>query len=378
MYKTATIIGTRPELIKMSLVISELDKFTNHILIHTGQNYDYELNQIFFEDLGIREPDYFMGIQGDTSAKRIANIIESADKILREEMPDALLVYGDTDSCLAVIAAKRLKIPIFHMEAGNRCFDQRVPEEINRKIVDHLSDINMVISDHSRRYLLAEGIRADTIIKTGSHMREVLDRYKENIEASSVLDRMELDSGRFFLVSAHREENVDDPNRLYDLVSTLNAIADEYGYPIIVSVHPRTSRRLEEQDIIRNNPLSSLVRLTKPLGYFDFMKLQMSALCVLSDSGTISEEASLLAIPAINIRDCHERPESFDSIAPIMAGVKKVSVLEAIRVASSQHSEVCKYTNVADYNHAAVSSHVIRILISYIGYVNSYIWRKSS
>jgi len=306
MRKVMTIVGTRPELIKMSRVIAELEKHTQHVLVHTGQNYDYELNQIFFDDLEIRKPDYFLNAAGPNAAQTIAQVIMKADEVFEQEKPDALLLYGDTNSCLAIIPAKRRKIPVFHMEAGNRCFDQRVPEELNRKVLDHLSDINMVLTEHARRYLLAEGIKPETIIKTGSHMREVLDFYKPKIDQSDVLTRLSLEAGKFFLVSAHREENVDSPEALRDLVETLDALAKKYRYPVLVSTHPRTLKRLEES---AHGPLDERIIFSKPFGFIDYIKLQMEAFCVLSDSGTITEEASLLNLCAITLRNAHERPE---------------------------------------------------------------------
>ncbi|MFZ4077704.1 MAG: UDP-N-acetyl glucosamine 2-epimerase, partial [Legionellaceae bacterium] len=290
MLKVMTIVGTRPELIKMSRVIAEFDQHTQHILVHSGQNYDYELNQIFFEDLGIRKPDYFLGAAGENAATLIADVIAKADEVMAQENPDALMLYGDTNTCLAVIAAKRRKIPVFHMEAGNRCFDQRVPEELNRKVVDHLSDINMVLTEHARRYLIAEGIRQETIIKTGSHMREVLDYYRSNIEDSTVLQQMNFEKGKYFVVSAHREENVDSPENLRHIVDSLEALVETYGYPIYVSTHPRTKKRIES---FIQGEVSPMIQFAKPLGFSDYVKLQLSAFCIVSDSGTITEEASL-------------------------------------------------------------------------------------
>ena len=315
-----TIVGTRPELIKMSRVIAEFDTHTNHLLVHTGQNYDYELNQLFFDDLGIRKPDYFLEAVGDNAAQTIARIIEKADEVMEKENPDAVMLYGDTNSCLSVIAAKRRKIPVFHMEAGNRCFDQRVPEELNRKVLDHLSDINFVLTEHARRYLIAEGVRPETIIKTGSHMGEVLDFYMPKIMKSDVMARMNLEAGKFFIVSAHREENVDTPQNLDDMLETLNALAEQYNYPVIVSTHPRTRKRLDELNLGQLNPN---VQFLKPFGFCDYIKLQMEALCVVSDSGTITEEGSLLNLPAITIRNAHERPEGMDVGTLIMSGLKK-------------------------------------------------------
>ena len=329
MLKVMTIVGTRPELIKMSRVIVELDKHTNHVLVHTGQNYDYELNQIFFDDLQIRKPDHFLGAVGETAAQTIGQVIIKSDEVFEKEKPDAVLLYGDTNSCLAVIAAKRRKIPVFHMEAGNRCFDQRVPEELNRKVLDHLSDINLVLTEHARRYLIAEGIRPETIIKTGSHMDEVLKHYLPSIENSDVVQRLGFKRGQFFVVSAHREENVDTPDNLRDLVTTLNALAAAYNFPIIVSTHPRTRKRL---DALALTDIHPLVDFAKPLGFFDFVKLQMDAKCVISDSGTITEESTLLNIPAITIRYAHERPEGMDEGTLIMCGLKTGEVLDAVKV----------------------------------------------
>ncbi|MEN5314153.1 non-hydrolyzing UDP-N-acetylglucosamine 2-epimerase [Pseudomonas koreensis] len=375
MLKVMTLVGTRPELIKMSRVIAELDKQVNHILVHSGQNYDFELNQVFFDDLEIRKPDYFLGAAGDTAAKTIAEVISKADEVFETEKPDALLLYGDTNTCLAVIAAKRRKIPVFHMEAGNRCFDQRVPEELNRKVLDHLSDINMVLTEHARRYLIAEGIRPETIIKTGSHMEEVLDYYMPKILASDVLVREGLDQDKFFIVSAHREENVDTPENLRDLLATLRALADKYQYPIIVSTHPRTRKRLEAIGESLDHPL---IRFSKPFGLLDYIKLQMSAFCVLSDSGTITEEASLLNLPAITIRNAHERPEGMDEGTLIMSGLKVDGVLDAVRVVTSQHDRTQRVIPVVrDYQAGPVSKQVVRVVLSYTDYINRTVWSKS-
>ena len=336
MLKVMTIVGTRPELIKMSRVIAEFDRHTQHVLVHTGQNYDYELNQVFFDDLEIRKPDHFLEAVGDNAAQTIARVIEKADEVLAAEQPDAVMLYGDTNSCLAVIAAKRRKVPVFHMEAGNRCFDQRVPEELNRKVLDHLSDINLVLTEHARRYLVAEGIRPETIIKTGSHMREVLDYYMPKIQASDVLQRMQLERGRYFIVSAHREENVDLEENLRDLLETLNALAETYDVPVIVSTHPRTRKRL---DALSEVEADSRIQFMKPFGFCDYIRLQMASLCVISDSGTITEEASLLHLPAITIRNAHERPEGMDAGTLIMAGLKKERVLDAVKVIIAQHDK---------------------------------------
>jgi UDP-N-acetylglucosamine 2-epimerase len=372
--KVMTIVGTRPELIKMSRVIAEFDQHTRHVLVHTGQNYDYELNQLFFEDLGIRKPDHFLEAVGENAAQTIARVIEKADAVMEKEMPDAVMLYGDTNSCLAVIAAKRRKIPVFHMEAGNRCFDQRVPEELNRKVLDHLSDINLVLTEHARRYLIAEGIPPETIIKTGSHMREVLDFYMPKIEASDVLQRMGLATGRFFIVSAHREENVDTPQNLLDMVETLNALAESYDVPVIVSTHPRTKKRLDALDL---GKLSPHIQFLKPFGFCDYIKLQMESLCVVSDSGTITEEGSLLNLPAITIRNAHERPEGMDVGTLIMAGLKKDRVLDAVRIIIAQHDRSKHVTApVADYESHAVSKQLLRVVVSYVDYVNRTVWSK--
>ena len=374
MLKVMTIVGTRPELIKMSRVIAELDQHTQHVLVHTGQNYDYELNQLFFEDLAIRKPDHFLEAVGENTAQTIARVIEKSDEVMEKEKPDAVLLYGDTNSCLAVISAKRRKIPVFHMEAGNRCFDQRVPEELNRKVLDHLSDINLVLTEHARRYLIAEGVRPETIIKTGSHMREVLDYYMPKIQASDVLARMGLEHGRYFIVSAHREENVDTPENLTDMVETLNALAAQYELPVIVSTHPRTQKRL---DALNLEKLDSRIRFLKPFGFCDYVKLQMEALCVVSDSGTITEEGSLLNLPAVTIRNAHERPEGMDVGTLIMAGLKKERVLDAVRVIIAQHDRNSRVmAPVEDYEAQSVSRKILRIVLSYTDYVNRTVWRK--
>lgn len=375
MLKVMTLVGTRPELIKMSRVIAELDRQVNHVLVHSGQNYDFELNQVFFDDLEIRKPDHFLGAAGETAAQTIAEVIAKADAVFELEQPDALLLYGDTNTCLAVIAAKRRKIPVFHMEAGNRCFDQRVPEELNRKVLDHLSDINMVLTEHARRYLIAEGIRPETIIKTGSHMHEVLDYYMPKIEASDVLARSDLEAGKFFIVSAHREENVDSPDNLRDLLATLRALVEQYGFPIIVSTHPRTRKRLESLGENLDHPL---IRFVKPFGLLDYIKLQMSAFCVLSDSGTITEEASLLNLPAVTLRNAHERPEGMDEGTLIMSGLKADSVLPAVKVITSQHHAGQRQIPVVpDYEGGPVSQQVVRVVLSYTDYINRTVWRKA-
>lgn len=371
-----TIVGTRPELIKMSRVIAELDLHTQHVLVHTGQNYDYELNQLFFEDLDIRKPDYFLEAVGENASQTIARVIEKSDEVMEKEKPDAVLLYGDTNSCLAVISAKRRKIPVFHMEAGNRCFDQRVPEELNRKVLDHLSDINLVLTEHARRYLIAEGIRPETIIKTGSHMREVLDYYMPKIQASDILKRMGLESGQYFIVSAHREENVDTPENLSDMIETLNALASQYKVPVILSTHPRTRKRLDALNI---SHLSSQIQFLKPFGFCDYVKLQMGALCVVSDSGTITEEGSLLNLPAVTIRNAHERPEGMDVGTLIMAGLKKERVLDAVRIIIAQHRRDIRIMEpVLDYEAQFVSKKILRIVLSYTDYVNRTVWREET
>ncbi len=374
MAKIMTIVGTRPEIIKMSRVIAEFDEHTDHLLVHTGQNYDYELNQLFFDDLKIRKPDYFLEAVGETAASTIGRVIEKSDSIMRAEKPDAVLLYGDTNSCLAVISAKRNKIPVFHFEAGNRCYDQRVPEELNRKVLDHLSDINFVLTEHARRYLLAEGIRGETIIKTGSHMKEVLDHYMDDINKSNVLERLNLVPKNYFVVSAHREENVDSPQTLEDMVSTLNAVAEKYNYPIIVSTHPRTQDRLNNLNFKDNNPL---IKFLQPFGFCDYIKLQQEALCVVSDSGTITEEASILNLAAITIRNAHERPEGMDVGTLIMTGLKKERVLDSIEIILSQHDDEKRVIPpVPDYEVESVSKQILRVVISYIDYVNRTVWSK--
>lgn len=374
MFKVMTVVGTRPELIKMSRVIAALDKHTQHILVHTGQNFDYELNQIFFEDLQIRKPDHFLNAVGENAAQTIGQIIMKADEVFQAEKPDAVLLYGDTNSCLAVIAAKRRKIPVFHMEAGNRCFDQRVPEELNRKVLDHLSDINMVLTEHARRYLIAEGVRPETIIKTGSHMREVVDHYRPQIDKSDIISRLSLKPNEFFLVSAHREENVDSPDALKDLLETLTELVKKYGFPVIVSTHPRTRKRLEEAGY---EGLDKRIVFGKPLGFFDYMKLQVEAKCVLSDSGTITEETSLLNLCSITLRNAHERPEGMDVGTLIMSGLKKDRVIDAIEIVTSQYDRDRRpVLPIADYENPFVSTQIVRVVTSYIDYINRVVWSK--
>jgi len=365
--KLMTIVGTRPEIIKLSAVIPELDKYTEHILVHTGQNYDYELNEIFFDGMGIRKPDIFMNIAGNTAAETIGNVIIKSDELFKEHKPDAVLLYGDTNSCLSIISAKRNKIPIFHMEAGNRCFDQRVPEEINRKIIDHLSDINMTITEHARRYLVAEGIPAETVIKIGSSMKEVLENNKDSIDSSTVLERLDLKQKEYFLLSTHREENLDNPKNFDDLVDSINAICEMYKYPVIFSVHPRTQKIIDSKGI----KLHELVKTMKPLGFADYIKLQQNAFCVISDSGTITEESSLLGFPAITVRQAHERPEGMDEGTLIMAGLDKATMLDAIKVVTSGTMGI-----VNDYDADKVSQKVVRIIMSYTGYINRTVWKR--
>jgi len=373
--KVMTIVGTRPEIIKLSRVIAELEENVEHILVHTGQNYDYELNEIFFNDLRVKKPDHFLNCVGDTTAETIANIISKSDKIIEEVQPDAVLLYGDTNSCLSVISAKKRQVPIFHMEAGNRCFDQRVPEELNRKIVDHLSDINMPLTEQARGYLISEGIRPETIIKTGSCMKEILNFYKSEISESQILKSLKLKNDNYFIVSIHREENVDYKNNLENLLHSLNAVAEKYRLPVIVSTHPRTKNRIEQLDgDIKVNPL---INFMKPMGFFDYIKLQQEAKCVISDSGTITEESSILGFPAIMIRKAHERPEGMDEGTLIMSGLEKERVLESINVMVSQNK---KFTSniIKDYNVDNVSIKVTRIILSYIDYVNRTVWKKDT
>jgi len=372
--KVMTIVGTRPEIIKLSRVMSELDKHVKHVLVHSGQNYDYELNEIFFQQLGVRKPDYFLNAVGETVAQTIGNVIAKSDEVMAKEQPDAVLLYGDTNSCLAVISAKRRKIPIFHMEAGNRCFDLRVPEEINRKIVDHTSDINITNSEHARRYLLAEGIKGETIIKSGSPMKEVLGYYMPQIEASSALEKLDVKKGEYFVVSAHREENVDSEENFNNLLDTLNAIAAKYDCPIIFSTHPRTAKRLENRGA---KDLDQRIHFLKPLGFFEYVNLQMNAKCVISDSGTITEESAILVFPAVTIRNAHERPEGMDEGTLIMCGLKIDRVMESIKVVITQHAVAKRqFKIVPDYDTDNVSKKVLRIILSYTDYVNRTVWSK--
>ncbi|BBV30252.1 UDP-N-acetylglucosamine 2-epimerase (non-hydrolyzing) [Citrobacter cronae] len=368
-----TVVGTRPEIIRLSRVLAKLDDFFEHTIVHTGQNYDYELNQIFFDDLGVRKPDHFLNAAGKNAAETIGQIIIKVDEVLESTKPDALLVLGDTNSCLAAIPAKRRKIPIFHMEAGNRCFDMRVPEEINRRIVDHTADINLTYSDIAREYLLAEGLPADRIIKTGSPMFEVLAHYSDGIEASNVLERLNLKSGEYFVVSAHREENIDSDKNLMNLVESLNKVAETYQLPVIISTHPRTQKRIDAKGVIFN----SHVRLLKPLGFKDYVKLQKEARAVLSDSGTITEESSILNFPAINIREAHERPEGMEEGTVMMTGVDPERILQALDMIKNQpRNEDRLLRRVNDYSMPNVSDKVARIILSYTDYVKRVVWRN--
>ena len=373
--KVLTILGTRPEFIKLSRVIPALDATTDHVLLHSGQSYDYELNEVFFEQLGIRKPDIFLGVSGRKVAEAIAEVIVKSDEAMEQVKPDAILIYGDTNTCLAVIPAKRRKIPIFHMEAGNRCFDQRVPEELNRKVVDHLSDINMPLTEHARRYLIAEGLRPETIVKTGSCMPEVLHHYREGIAASPALSNLGLESKGYFLVSSHREENVDREDHLTAILRSLHAAVEEFGRPAIVSTHPRTRKRLEDLATRGRFPSDDRIRFLKPFGFFEYVKLQMEAFCVLSDSGTITEESAILGFPAVMLREAHERPEGMDAGTLIMSGLSPERVIQAIRVAVQLPREPGAGT-VGDYADMHVSSKVVRIIHSYVDYVNRTVWRR--
>lgn len=371
--KLMTVVGTRPEIIRLSRVMSACDQYFDHVLVHTGQNYDYELNEIFFTDLGIRKPDHFLNAAGATGAETIGNVIIAVDKVLEQVQPEALLVLGDTNSCMAVIPAKRRKIPTFHMEAGNRCFDMRVPEEINRRIVDHTADINLTYSTIARDYLLAEGLPADQVIKTGSPMFEVLHHYKAKIESSDVLERLGLKEHQYFIVSAHREENINSNQNFLDLVEMLNAVAEKYQYPVIVSTHPRTRKRIEELNI----EFHPLIQLLKPLGFSDYNKLQLSAKATLSDSGTINEESSILNFPALNLRQAHERPEGMEEAAVMMVGLTAERILQGLEILDHQpRGEERLLRLVADYSMPNVSEKVARIILSYTDYVNRVVWKK--
>ena len=371
--KVATIVGTRPEIIRLSRTIVKLDQYCDHTLIHTGQNYDYELNQIFFDDLGIRAPDVFLECAGDTAADTMAQVICKSDKVFTDLQPDALLILGDTNSALSAISAKRKKIPIFHMEAGNRCFDMRVPEEINRKIVDHISDVNMPYTDIAREYLLREGLNPDLIVKTGSPMDEVLMYYKSKIDASNVLSRLKLMENEYFLVSVHREENIDSNKNIHKYVEALNTLASKFSLPIIVSTHPRTRKKIDQLNL----NFDPKVQLLKPLGFSDYIRLQQCAKVVLSDSGTITEESSILNFPALNIREAQERPEGFEEGAVMFTGMNVERILQAIDILEEQPRGDNRLINkVSDYNAPNVSDKVLRTILSYTDYVNSVVWRK--
>ncbi|MDH1815226.1 non-hydrolyzing UDP-N-acetylglucosamine 2-epimerase [Comamonas aquatica] len=371
--KVMTVVGTRPEIIRLSRVMARLDEYCDHVLVHTGQNYDYELNQIFFDDLGIRKPDHFLNAAGGSAAETIGKVIITVDGVLASEKPDALLVLGDTNSCMAVLPAKRRKIPVFHMEAGNRCFDQRVPEEINRRIVDHTADVNLTYSTIARECLLSEGLPPDLVIKIGSPMAEVLAHYQSRIDASDVLKRLELSAGQFFVVSAHREENVDSDVNFRKLVSLLNSVAEQYGLPVIVSTHPRTQKRVDAMGA----KFHANVQLLKPLGFSDYVKLQLSAKAVLSDSGTITEESSILNFPALNLREAQERHEGMEEAAVMMVGLEEQRVMQGLAILQDQPSGQKRLLRqVADYSMPNVSDKVLRIIHSYTDYVNRVVWKK--
>ena len=372
--KVMTIIGTRPEIIKLSQVMKELDRHLDQTIVHTGQNYDYELNKIFFEQLDIRKPDFFLEAIKGTPSETIGDIITKVDKVLAEIKPDAILIYGDTNSCLSVIPAKKRKVPIFHMEAGNRCFDQRVPEEVNRKIVDHLSDINMPLSEQARDYLIAEGIKPETIIKTGSPMTEVLAANMAKIKSSDILAREGLKPKAYIIMSIHREENVDSPKNFSDLLESIDELTKKYNMPIIISTHPRTKQKLKDIGYQNKNPL---IRFSKPYGFHEYNNMQMNAFCVISDSGTIAEEGSILNLPAVTIRQAHERPEGMDETTVIMSGLNKARVIDAVEVATAHNSQDIRVIKpVKDYESDNVSKKVLRIILSYVDYVNRTIWHK--
>lgn len=373
--KVMTVVGTRPEIIRLSRVLARLDEHCNHVLVHTGQNYDYELNQVFFDDLGVRKPDFFLDSANGANgvAQTIGNLIIGVDRVLVEVQPEAMLVLGDTNSCLSVIPAKRRKIPIFHMEAGNRCFDMRVPEETNRRIVDHTADVNLTYSTIARDYLLREGLSPDLVIKTGSPMCEVLGYYDSQIRASNVLDRLGLQDGEYFVVSAHREENIESPQAFAKLAEVLNAVAEEYGLPVIVSTHPRTQKRIDAT----GTKFASQVKLLKPLGFHDYVRLQLSARAVLSDSGTINEESSILNFPALNLREAHERPEGMEEAAVMMVGLEVERVMQGLAIIATQpRGEQRLLRQVEDYSMPNVSEKVVRIIHSYTDYVNRVVWKK--
>lgn len=371
--KVMTVVGTRPEIIRLSRVMAKLDEHCEHVLVHTGQNYDYELNEIFFQDLGVRRPDYFLNAAGSNAAETIGKIISAVDSVVEQVQPEALLILGDTNSCLAAIPAKRRKVPIFHMEAGNRCFDERVPEETNRRIVDHIADINLTYSAIAREYLLREGLAPDRVIRTGSPMFEVLTHYLDGINASDSLSRLAVEQNRYFVVSAHREENIDSPVNFAKLVATLNAVAETYEMPVIVSTHPRTQKKVDACGAV----FHPLVRLLKPLGFKDYVKLQMSARAVLSDSGTINEESSILNFPALNLREAHERPEGMEEAAVMMVGLDSARVMQGLAILESQDRGAKRTLRlVNDYSMPNVSDKVVRIIHSYTDYVNRVVWKK--
>jgi UDP-N-acetylglucosamine 2-epimerase len=370
--KVLTLIGTRPEIIKLSRVLVKLDENVDHVIVHTGQNYDYELNKIFFDELELRKPNYFLNAASSGAIETISNVLVKVDEVLEAEKPDALLLLGDTNSCLGVIAAKKRKIRIFHMEAGNRCFDQRVPEEVNRKIIDHLSDINMPYSSIAREYLLSEGLPPDQIIKTGSPMLEVLSFYKEKIGSSQILKTLNFETNKYFVLSTHREENVDQPEKLKEVCTILNVLCESYKFPILFSLHPRTQNRLEKLNV----KLHPLVQIMKPLGFIDYIHLQQNAFCVISDSGTITEESSILGFPAINIRDAHERPEGMEEGAVILTGINLKAVLDSIKYVTSGLSKFQPREIVKDYNVTNVSDKVLKIIFSYTSFVNNRVWKK--
>ena len=372
--KVMTIVGTRPEIIKLSEVIKELDKHVNHTIVHTGQNYDYELNEVFFQDLNLRKPDIFLEAIKGSPSETIGDIIAKADRVFESIKPDALLLYGDTNSCLSVIPAKKRKIPIFHMEAGNRCFDQRVPEEINRKIVDHLSDINLPLSEQARDYLIAEGIKPETVIKTGSPMTEVLNANMDKINSSDILIKEGLKAQNYIIMSIHREENVDSPTNFNNLLDSIDALTDKYSIPVIISTHPRTRKKLDEIGYENKN---SLIRFSKPYGFHDYNNLQMNAFCVISDSGTIAEEGSILNLPAVTIRQAHERPEGMDEATVIMSGLIKDRIIDSVEIATKHHSKSNReIKSEKDYEADNVSKKVLRIIVSYIDYVNRTVWHR--
>ena len=374
MYKVMTIVGTRPEIIKMACVIPAFDEHTDHVLVHTGQNYDYALNEVFFQDLGIRKPDHFLEAAGKNAAETIARVIERSDALFEQVKPDALLLYGDTNSCLSVIPAKRRRIPVFHMEAGNRCFDERVPEEINRKVVDHLSDVNFALTEHARRHLLAEGLPSDRVFVSGSHMEEVFEKYAAKIAASDVLAQLGVEPRRFLLVSSHREENVDSEERLAALLTSLRRLHEQLQIPVIVSTHPRTRKRIEASGLTTQGD----VRFMTPFGFTDYIALQQNALCVISDSGTITEESSLLGFPAVNLREAHERPEGVDQGTLIMSDCHPDRLIPAVRTTIAIHAGRPNYRRVVpDYKGGAVSMKILTTVLSYVGYVNRVVWRNS-